>query len=1046
MNKTIQAATAFAFTIINCTLLNAVPEWQDPEVFQVNEEPSRSHFFSASSREEALAKSPNDQPNYQLLNGTWKFHWVDTASKRPEDVFAENFNDSSWTDFPVPANWEFKGYGIPYYHSHAHEFGKKPNAPELPDEGNSVGTYRRKFTIPASWQDKAVFINFGAVKSAFYLYINGEKVGYSEDSKLPAEFDITEFVRQGENTLAMQVFRYSDGSYFECQDMWRVSGIERDVWLFATPEVHIRDIDANAGLDSTYEEGVLALSIDIENQGHSTAGGLKLNAEVIDGDISLLTMSAHIEKIDKGTSTELAFPQAELTNISPWSAESPKLYDLLIALYDANGDVIEQVSQRIGFRTSELRNGQVLINGQPVLFKGVNRHEHHPDTIHVVDRKTMIKDVQLLKKFNINAVRTAHYPNDPFFYDLCDEYGLYVVDEANLETHGLGAANQGGSYDPARHIVSRPEWKEAYVNRVRALYERDKNHASVVIWSIGNETGDGSNLEACYDYYKSVDSRPVMFEQANLRQHTDIYAQMYAPIEQLEWYASVPRNRPAILCEYEHAMGNSVGNLKEYWDLIETRSSLQGAFIWDWVDQAVSATTDDGTAYWAYGGDIEPEGTSNSGNFCANGLIAPDRSLNPHIWEVAKVYQNIGFTASDLENGIVEISNKRYFASLDDLVFKWIIEADGIAVKNGKFNLSTPAQTSELITIPLEQLPIKPGVEYHLTLKAVRRSSCDLLPAGHVIAWEQIRLPHLESPAEETVFAGKVSVDSSKKRIIVKGTNFSSAFDQKSGALVSLKYDGKEFLEAAPRPDFWRAPTDNDFGEGFQKKAMVWQNAGKNRELSAIEVESTPEGAAIVRTEHALPDIGSRYFTTYTIHVNGSIQIDCQFYAAAHKQQSELPRFGTLFQLKEDLNQVDWFGRGPHENYSDRANSAPVGAYSMAVNELGFDYIRPQENGYRTGVRRVAVYNAKSGTGLQFDGEEHICFSATYQDKDDMDSSKKEQLHPYQIESKDRLFLNIDYGQRGVGGTNSWGASPLHKYTLPWIDYQYSFSISPFRK
>ncbi|MDQ8181610.1 glycoside hydrolase family 2 TIM barrel-domain containing protein [Pelagicoccus sp. SDUM812005] len=1026
--------------------LHSRPEWQDPEVFSVNEEPARAHFYSASSRSEALARNPHHQDNYQLLNGMWKFHWVDTASERPENVFGEDFDDSSWTDFPVPANWEFNGYGIPYYHSHAHEFGKKPNAPELPDEGNSVGTYRTQFTIPADWQDQAIFLNFGAVKSAFYFYVNGNKVGYSEDSKLPAEFDITRFVRQGENTLALQVFRYSDGSYFECQDMWRVSGIERDVWLFATPKVRIRDIDARASLDSTYTKGVFDLSIDLKNHTETAARDLKVNAEIIDGTMSLATMSARIARLDTSKTQELSFPQTLLDKISPWSAESPKLYDLLITLCDSEGEVIEQSSLRIGFRTTELRDGQILVNGQPVLFKGVNRHEHHPDTIHVVDRETMRKDVELLKQFNINSVRTAHYPNDPYFYELCDEYGLYVIDEANLETHGLGAANQGGSYDPAKHIVSRPEWKEAYVNRVRALYERDKNYACVVIWSIGNETGDGSNLEACYDYYKSVDSRPVMFEQANLRRHTDIYAQMYAPIDRLEWYATSQQDRPAILCEYEHAMGNSVGNLKEYWDLIEAYPSLQGAFIWDWVDQAVSATNEDGERYWAYGGDIEPEGTPNSGNFCANGLIAPDRSLNPHIWEVKKVYQNIGFAASDLENGTFEIFNKRYFASLDDLDFQWSVEADGTPVAKGSFALSTPAQSSETVSLPLDQIETEAGVEYHVTIKALSKSSTDFVPAGHTVAWEQIRLPQLETPAPEETIAGSLTLQQNKQRIVAKGDGFAIRFNRKTGQMNSLKYDNYEFLEAAPRPDFWRAPTDNDFGEGYQKKAAVWQNAGKNLKLASISAEKTDAGTAVVKVEHALPDIESRYFTTYTIHPNGSVDVDCYFYAAPHKQRSELPRFGTLFELKKELAQVDWFGRGPHENYIDRASSAPVGAYSLPVHELGFDYIRPQENGYRTDVRHLSVYNPSNGKGLRFEGEKLIAFSATYQDKDDMDSLKKQQLHPYQIEEQDRLFLNVDYRQRGVGGTNSWGASPLTKYTLPWIDYQYSFSISPFEK
>ncbi|MCH6255067.1 DUF4981 domain-containing protein [Puniceicoccaceae bacterium K14] len=1027
------------------TFLQGIPEWQDPEIFQVNEEPARSTFYSARTKSEALARSPSTQDNFRLLNGIWKFNWVESASERPSSVFSENYDDSSWTDFPVPANWEFNGYGIPYYHSHDHEFAKNPTPPEIPNQGNSVGTYRTQFEIPADWDGKAIFLNFGAVKSAFYIWVNGEKIGYSEDSKLPAEFDITDYVRLGSNTLALQVFRYSDGSYFECQDMWRVSGIERDVWLFATPQVRIRDIDARTGLDSNYKNGELALTVDLKNQSSKTAKKLAITATILDGDKELLSLRQKLSKLETGSLEEITFPKAALDNITPWSAETPQLYTLLLTLEDAKGNAIEHTSQRIGFRTSELKNGNILVNGQPVLFKGVNRHEHHPDTIHVIDRESMRKDVELLKSLNINSVRTAHYPNDPYFYELCDEYGLYVVNEANLETHGLGAANQGSSYDPDNHITNRPEWKESYVNRVRALYERDKNHASVIMWSIGNETGDGSNLEACYDYYKSVDTRPVMFEQANLRKHTDAYAQMYAPIERLEWYANSPHDRPAILCEYEHAMGNSVGNLKEYWDLIEAYPLLQGAFIWDWIDQAVTATDDDGTIYWGYGGDIEPEGTANSGNFCSNGVIAPDRTLNPHAHEVRKVYQNITIKASDLKNGEIEILNKRYFKSLEDVSFGWIIEANGELIEEGSFELATLPQSSETIKLPLSKIQSQAGVEYFVTVKARAKSATDLLPEGYVIAWDQIALTHLEKPAVANSSEGSVSITEDDQSVSISGDLFAAIFSKASGQLSSLQYGDIEYLVESPRPDFWRAPNDNDFGAGFQKEAAIWQNAGKMGEILNFNLIENEDGTATVSVEHSLPSIESRYFTDYTIHSNGTIEVACQFYAAPHKKQSELPRFGTLFELISDLNQVKWFGRGPHENYIDRAASAAVGLYEMPINELDFDYIRPQENGYRTEVRKVALFNSTSGKGLEFSGDKLLSFGASFTDQDDMDSSKKQQLHPHQIEEQDKLFLNIDYRQRGVGGTNSWGQPPLYKYTLPWIDYKYSFQIKPYK-
>ncbi|MBK1875482.1 glycoside hydrolase family 2 TIM barrel-domain containing protein [Pelagicoccus mobilis] len=1026
----------------------ATPEWQDPNVFQVNEEPARASFHSAPDRDSAIARNPASQSNYQLLNGDWKFKWVPTPDQAPRDFAAVDFDDTEWNSIPVPSNWEFEGYGIPHYVNHPHEFslGKKPRPPELPADNNPVGSYRHKFEIPKSWAGQAIYLNFGAVKSACYLWINGQQVGYSEDSKLPAEFNITDYVNPGSNTLALQVFRYSDGSYFEAQDMWRVSGIERDVWLFSTPKTRIRDFFANAGLDANYQNGELELSAEIQNQSNKPQRKLTLTAEILDGQTELASQSIDVPNIADGKIAEVRFPKLTLDGITPWSAEIPKLYTLVLTLSDAKGEPIEHTSQRIGFRTSELKNGQVHINGQPVLFKGVNRHEHHPDTIHYIDRETMLRDVQLMKRYNINAVRTAHYPNDPYFYELCDEYGLYVVNEANIESHGLGAANQRGSYKPEKHIVNHPDWREAYLNRVSALYERDKNHASVVIWSIGNECGDGINLEACYDYFKSVDSRPVMFEQANLRRHTDIYAQMYAPIRQLEWYASTNPRRPAILCEYEHVMANSGGNLQEYWTLIEAEPSLQGGFIWDWVDQTVRAKTEDGQEYWAYGGDIEPAGTRNDGNFCANGLVAADRTPNPHAFEVQKVYQNIGFSDSNLTAGEFAIFNKRFFKNLSDLDFRWRIEANGQSVAEGKFSLNTPPQSTDYVTIPTDTIKPEPGLEYHLMIEALSKKSTDMTDTLQIVAWEQIRLPHLEVPATETEISGKVTVRENQNQVTLSANGFYATFSKHTGTMDSLQYLNREYLQSSPRPDFWRAPTDNDFGEGFAKKAIIWQNAGKERELVDFKVNKEISSSVSISTEHFLPLVESRYFTTYTMDSNGVVNVDCYFYAAPHKRQSELPRMGTLFELTKELDQVSWFGRGPHENYVDRANSAPVGAYSSAIADLGFDYVRPQENGYRTDVRRVDVYNSRNGVGLRFEGNELISFGASYQDKDDMDSNKKQQLHPYQIPERDRLFLNIDFRQRGVGGTNSWGESPLYKFTLPWIDYRYQFSIAPFRK
>jgi len=827
--------------------------------------------------------------------------------------------------------------------------------------------------------------------------------------------------------------------------MWRVSGIERDVWLYATPATHIHDFSAQAGLDVNYQHGTLDLEVTLNNQSPDTQKNLNVTAEILDGDTSLATFTSPKVTIPTNEKATLSLSKLSLENITPWSAELPQLYTLLLTLSSAQGEAIEHVSHRIGFRTSELKNGQILVNGQPVLFKGVNRHEHHPETIHYIDRQTMRRDVELMKLNNINAVRTSHYPNDPYFYQLCDEYGLYVVNEANIESHGLGAANQKASYKPGNHIANKLDWQPAYLDRVSSLYQRDKNHASVVIWSIGNECGDGPNLEACYEYFKTVDTRPVMFEQANLRRHTDIYAQMYAPIRQLEWYTSTNPHRPAILCEYEHAMGNSVGNLQDYWTLIESEPSLQGGFIWDWVDQAVRAQTKDGIQYWGYGGDFEPEGTRNDSNFCANGLVAPDRTANPHLYEVKKVYQNIGFAASELKLNTVLVHNKRFFASLDDVKLHWTLTADGHAIARGSQDLSTPPQSVDEITLDLPDTTPEAGVEYHLNLYAKLKKASLLRPAGHSVAKEQLRLPHLEIPAKpRTTAEGDIMYKDKARQLNISGKNFSATFNKKTGQLTSLQYHGVEYIKSPPRPDFWRALTDNDFGDGLQKRSAMFQDAGKHLELLSLQSGQNPDGTFTVKAEHAIPSIESRYFTTYMIDASGRIDIHCEFYAAAHKKLTELPRFGTLFQLPSNLTQVSWFGRGPHENYIDRATSALVGLYSKSVPELRYDYIRPQENGYRTQVRHLEIFDPASGQGLRFEGAPHISFGASNQDQDDYGNGKKRpRLHPHEIEGKDTLFLNIDFRQRGVGGTNSWGEAPLYKYTLPWIDYQYQFSIQP---
>lgn len=1018
-----------------------VPEWQNPAVFNIAKEAPRASFLSCPSREVADSGDRSANPNFILLNGKWKFNWTEKLADAPEKFFKPKFDDTEWPLFDVPSNWEFKGYGTPYYLSHGYEFNfVKP--PVITNEENPVGCYRHVFEIPEEWDGRQVFIHFGAVKSAFYIWVNGAQVGYSQGAKTPAEWNITKYIKPGKNLLAIKVLRWSDGSFFECQDFWRISGIERDVYLFSTPNVRVADFRVNAGLDATYQNGIFDIQLKLQNKGKDAAG-VSVKVELFDPDgETVYTSQTKPLDLEKGQEN-MAGLRKEVGAVQAWSAENPVLYRLNLTLVNSAGEELEHIATMVGFRSIEQKGGQILVNGKPVLFKGVNRHEHDPVTAHVISRESMRQDIALMKALNFNAVRTAHYPNDPYWYELCDEFGLYVVDEANIESHGLGAANQKEEYNRERHIVSSPDWTAAYIDRVERMFERAKNHPSVIFWSIGNETGDGSNLEACYDWLKARDSsRPVMFEQAQLRRHTDVYAQMYASIPLCENYALQNPRRPMILCEYEHAMGNSLGNFKEYWDLFEKYPSLQGGFIWDWVDQCILATNENGEAYFAYGGDLEPKGTKNSGNFCANGVVGPDRTLNPHAHEAKKVQQSISLKPIDLMVGKLLVNNKNWFVDLSSYVADWKIEGNGKTVaKGGDVNVQAGPQETTVLTLGYAIDP-QPGVEYFLTVSFKTKETNGLLPKGSEVAWEQFRLPYSVAKAAPLEYP-ELNLTENEKALLIEGETFAVAFNKEKGRIASLKYNGVEMLKSAPRPDFWRVPTDNDFGEGAQKRLVNWRYAANEPELTSFKAERLFSGVVSVKIEHLLTKIDCRYFTTYTIRGNGEIHVHNWFYAAPHKRHPEMPRFGTQLELPTEFSQVEWFGRGPHENYSDRKTSAPIGLYRNTVEGLYFAYVRPQENGYRTDVRRVAFFN-EDGAGIEFVGEPTIGFGAQYFAKDDYENEKKANNHFYQMEPRDRIFVNIDWRQRGIGGTTSWGEPPLFEYTLPYLDYEYGYTIRPF--
>ncbi|MCJ7681465.1 MAG: DUF4981 domain-containing protein, partial [Candidatus Aminicenantes bacterium] len=711
---------------------SGVADWENPEVFQRNREAPHSTLISFSDIESARKGDPKASVHRTLLNGGWKFHWVDKPADKPLDFFKPKYDDSAWKLFPVPANWEINGFGVPIYTDEAYPFPADP--PRVPHENNPVGSYRHTFDIPAHWAGRRIYIEFGGAKSAMTLWINGKEVGYSQGSKTPAEFDITKYVKSGKNLLAVQIIRWSDGAYLEGQDYWKISGIERDVVLSARPPIRIEDFFVRGDLDESLRNGILRIEVKANNIDAKKDGPYTLQVDLFDRKgkpvldaplkkaFSLARRNSHLFHFD-----------LMVRNPLKWTAETPALYTTVLSLCDDSGRVLEAVSCRTGFRKVEIKDGRLCVNGIPITIKGVNRHEHDPISARVVTEDLMRRDIELMKRFNINAVRTSHYPNNPLWYDLCDEYGLYVVDEANIESHGMG-------YEPDKTLAAKPEWKAAHLDRIERMVERDKNHPSVIIWSMGNEAGDGPNFEACYAWIKQRDSsRPVQYEQAATRAHTDIVCPMYKTIDGLKKMLEEGiGERPLILCEYAHAMGNSLGNLQDYWDYFDSRPEIQGGFIWDWVDQGLLRTTDEGEEYWAYGGDFGPQGVPSDGNFLINGLVSPDREPHPHAFEVKKVYQSIHTECADPQAGKVKVTNRYQFKSLDFVDLHWTLKVDGEDIETGVVSdlRLKPGETAE-VTIPFISFDPLPGIEYYLDIGYLTNRAEPLVPEGYEVAWEQ---------------------------------------------------------------------------------------------------------------------------------------------------------------------------------------------------------------------------------------------------------------------------------------------------------------------
>ncbi len=1013
------------------------PEWENPKICHVGTEPPYATAMPFPDVAGARVLDPKASPLWQSLDGQWKFHWVPKPADRPAGFEQDGFDASGWGEIEVPSNWEFQGYGVPIYVNIPYEFPGKPNPPHVPHDDNPVGCYKRWFTVPTAWADKEVFVHFGAVKSAFYIWVNGQYVGFSKDAKTPAEWRLTPYLRPGANSIALAVYRWSDGTYLECQDMWRISGITRGVYLYAAPPARVRDFWVRAGLDESYTGGRLKVSADLVNH-HPTAPvrPMALVLRLFDPDGQELVTERRPVDLNGRDRAAVDFERA-VDKPRPWSAETPVLYNVVLELQDEAGRTLEAVGCRTGFRTVEVRGGRLLVNGVPIRIRGVNRHEHDPRTLHVMSDAVMRRDIQLMKQFNLNAVRTCHYPNDPRWYDLCDQYGLYVVDEANIESHGMGYGEKS--------LAKNPDWKEAHLDRTVRMVERDKNHPSVIIWSLGNEAGDGPNFAATYAWVKERDpGRPVHYERTGEGPNTDIVCPMYEWSYLLE-YAARWQRRPLILCEYAHSMGNSTGNLQDTWDIIERYDQLQGGFIWDWVDQGVVKTAPDGREYYGYGGDWGPPGTPSDNDFCINGLVLPDRTPHPALWEVKKVYQPVAFRPVPLTADRFEIENKQDFASLDRFVLTWEVQADGRPVARGTLGrLDVPPHARREVTVELPPFPLEPGAEYFLNFQAATAEATDLVPAGHIAAVAQFPLP-VRAPAATAgpVAGGPLRVEQDETRVTVSGTDFHVIFDRKTGELAEYAAGGRPLLLQGPAPNFWRAPTDNDFGNKMPAVSGVWRKAGAERRLVHFEVE--PEGEVEVRVtaEFELAGTPARSTLTYTVGRDGAVDVEHALVVGA-PDLPELPRFGVTCRLPAELSRMEYLGRGPQENYCDRNTAALVGRYQGAVAEQYFPYISPQETGNKTDVRWAAFTDAE-GRGLLVVGQPLLSLSALPFTVEDLTQEKRGSRHTIDLAPRDFTTLCLDLKQRGVGGDDSWGATPHSPYCVPARDSAYWFRLVPLR-
>jgi len=1056
-----------------------LPDWENPKVVERNREPAHVPITPYPDEGSALSGVRERSPWFISLNGEWMFKLVPNPGSVPKEFPLEDFDTKGFDEIPVPSNWQMLGYDKPIYTNVAYPF--RPDPPRVPHDDNPTGLYRKTFEVPEAWSGRQVFLVFEGVDSAFYAWLNGRFVGYSEDSRLPAEFNVTPYVRfGGGNTLAVQVIRWSDGSYLEDQDMWRMSGIHRDVYLVCTPNVHVRDFFVRTELDGDYRDATLKVRASVRNYSDAQVEGCSLELKLLDPEgrpVFERPLAQQVGCVGARTEIFLDFEQ-RVENPRKWSAEQPHLYTLLLTLRDERGLELEVERCRVGFRKVEVRDGKVLINGVPVLFRGVNRHEHDDVRGKAITFESMVEDVKLMKRFNFNAVRTSHYPNHPAWYDLCDEYGIYVIDEANIECHGLtgfsrsmqelerrtgkswrelmedvftGRVSWGElmSKVPEHYVepASDPSWLNAFMERCVRMVERDKNHPCVVMWSLGNESGYGHNHAAAAGWIHSYDpTRLVHYEgtihvREGVPKVVDVVSVMYPTIDSLIELAEDPNDdRPVIMCEYAHSMGNSTGNLKEYWEAIYSHKRLCGGFIWDWVDQGLKRKAENGQEWWAYGGDFGDK--PNDLNFCINGLVWPDRKPHPAMWECKKIFQPVEFEAVDVSSGLIRVVNRYDFSDLGGLDLHWELCEDGTVIQSGKLpKLRTPPRGNDVLTVPFRTPQLKPGAEYWLVLRARLSDDTKWAERGHEVAFAQFKVPFEvpPSPMLKTEDMPKLRVKDSREQVVLSGKDFKLVFDKLKGCITSLNYRGSELVREGPYLNVWRAPTDNDAA----RMAFEWRKFGLDRVAHAVkEVRVEKVSSQLVRVHVDVvvkaPDVGEGFECKHVYSIYGSGDVVIETDVKPSEKLPPLPRIGLRFNIPEGYDTLTWYGRGPHENYCDRKEGALVGVYSGSVDDQYVPYIKPQENGNKTDVRWASLTSG-DGLGLLVVGMPVFELSAHRFTAEDFDRAK----HTFELKRRDYITLNIDYRQSGLGGA-SCGPDTLPKYQIPPEPVRFSIRIKPF--